>query len=114
MNIENTYREAITKYGIINQLDMAVEECAELIQAINKVKRYLSNDELKQLFESKGAASFVFENKNKAEVYYNICDEIADVQIMLGQLVEVFNKTEVNFAHVQKLTRLMDNLKKQY
>ena len=32
-------KQAISQYGIGAQLDMAVEECAELIQSINKLKR---------------------------------------------------------------------------
>ena len=32
-------KRAIEKYGVLAQMDMATEECAELIQAINKLKR---------------------------------------------------------------------------
>ena len=39
MNIEVLARRAQAKWGTISQLDMVVEECSELINAIQKWKR---------------------------------------------------------------------------
>ena len=65
--------KAISKYGE-KQLDIAQEECAELIQAISKWKRYRST---------------------KAKL--NIIEEVADVTIMLEQLKVMFGITEEIF-----------------
>lgn len=54
-------------YGYEAQAMQCIEECAELIQAINKYRRY--GDEAKD----------------------NLVEEIADVQIMLDQLLYLLN-----------------------
>jgi len=59
--------KAIAKYGN-GQLDIAQEECAELIQAISKRKRY-----------------------NNIKARLNVIEKIADVTIMLEQLKIMFN-----------------------
>ena len=38
-NPDNLYRQAIEKWGIDSQLDMAIEECSEVIQAIIHFRR---------------------------------------------------------------------------
>lgn len=68
--MEKILVKAIAKYGE-KQLDMVQEECAELIQAISKWKRY---------------------NNTKAKL--NIIEEVADVTIMLEQLKIMFGITE--------------------
>lgn len=67
-----TLKSAIKKFGIQNQQDMVIEECAELIQAINKYRR-----------------------KGNGEGLSNLCEEIADVEIMLAQLRIMLNADEV-------------------
>ena len=65
-----THDERITKiadnYGLDSQLDILQEECAELIVAVSKFKR----------------------GKDTA----NIIEEIADVEIMLDQIVYLLDK----------------------
>jgi NTP pyrophosphatase (non-canonical NTP hydrolase) len=39
MNEEEIFRKALDKWGVVAQLDMLVEECAELIKAVQKWKR---------------------------------------------------------------------------
>lgn len=39
MTKEEIYKQALEKWGVNSQIEMAVEECSELIQAIQKVKR---------------------------------------------------------------------------
>lgn len=58
------------------QLTVTAEECAELIQAIAKVKRYGEND----------------------ETLYHLSEEMADVEIMLEQL-------KIIYGNVQDVTR---------
>lgn len=75
---------AIKVYGEVNQENMAIEECAELIQAINKKHRGMK---------------------------HNIPEEIADVEIMLEQL-KIINccNGEVEIIRKEKVERLYDNL----
>lgn len=62
--------KAIAKYGE-KQLDIAQEECAELIQAISKWKRY-----------------------GDTNAKLNVIEEVADVTIMLEQIKIMFGITE--------------------
>lgn len=64
-------KKIIDKNGITNQLFIAVEECAELQQAISKCYR---NKEL-----------------IPTEVRENLIEEMADVQICLEQLQVIFH-----------------------
>ena len=75
---------AIEYYGAENQENMCVEECAELIQAINK--------------------------KHRGDPH-NIPEEIADVEIMLEQL-KIINccRADVNTIKTQKLMRLKERI----
>jgi len=65
---EEIFKKSIEIYGKDAQCRQAMEECAELIQAINKCLRY-PNDDFKVT---------------------NLIEEIADVKIMLFQLKEMF------------------------
>lgn len=78
---------AIEYYGAENQENMCIEECAELIQAINK--------------------------KHRGEPH-NISEEIADVEIMLEQL-KIINccKADVEKIRVKKLLRLAERMKQE-
>ena len=59
------FESAIIQWGVDSQLNQAIEECAELIQAINKFRRNNDRD--------------------------NLLEEIADVEIMIGQLKIILN-----------------------
>ncbi len=61
--------EAWNKFGEDAQLDMLVEECAELIQAVNKYKRA----------KAKGGVTNIDNAKN------HLAEEITDVENMLCQ-----------------------------
>lgn len=69
LNSELIFRKSIEIYGKEAQSRQAMEECAELIQAINKCLRY----------------------SNKVECKNNLIEEIADVEIMIFQLKEIFS-----------------------
>ena len=81
---------AITTYGAPAQMDMAVEEMAELTKAICKVKRVSCTAEAKAVLE-------------------NVVEEMADVQIMLDQLRIIFGRSTVE-AEEYKLERLKKRL----
>lgn len=77
---------AIKKYGVSSQLDIAAEECAELIQAIMKYKRY---------------------GETKENIKSNLIEEIADVKIMIDQLYMIFDDfDEITDCEKMKIKRL--------
>lgn len=88
--LNHTFNQSIAKYGKEPQCRQAMEELAELIQAINKFLRY-PND----------------------KHYANLIEEIADVEIMLYQLKVMFNVSddEVFEVKVQKAKREQERLK---
>ena len=80
------YQEAIQQYGKESQIDVAIEEMAELTQAL--------------LHERRGRSA-------------NIAEEIADVRIMLRQLELIFSCTEeVETLRQKKITRLAGRIHK--
>lgn len=81
------FKRAIEFYGAEHQENMCIEECAELIQTINK--------------------------KHRGEAH-NIPEEIADVEIMLEQL-KIINccRADVEKIRVKKLLRLAERMKQE-
>jgi len=88
MNEKKLYTQAIHKWGMNAQLDMMVEECAELIQAIQHSKRH--------------------------RVGREIHEELADVEIMLGQMRCIFDERMIDDSKRWKLERLAERLKVNY
>jgi len=82
---------AITTYGAPAQMDMAVEEMAELTKALCKVKR-----------ATPGATT--------TAAVSNVIEEIADVQIMLDQLRIIFHRSteEIEEAKLERLKNRLD------
>lgn len=80
--------KAIETYGIDAQIDMAIEEMAELTKALCKFKRYADSEKVTSIKE-----------------------EIADVQIMLDQLKIMFS-ADANVAEFdkRKIDRLAERL----
>ena len=87
----------ITAYGMNKQLDVAIEELSELIQAICKIKR---RDSLcNESFAVKG----------------NLAEEMADVEIILAELKLLFdNEDNVKEWKNYKLDRLEKRLNEKY
>lgn len=92
IDIKHTFNQSIIKYGEEPQCRQAMEECAELIQAINKCIRY----------------------PDRKDCHNNLIEEIADVEIMLYQLKVIFNVSddEVFEVKVQKAVREQERLEK--
>ena len=94
MTPEEMYREAFDKWGMDAQLEMVIEECSEMIVAICHWRR----DKV---------------------THSEICEEIADVTIMLEQLIILldllFPEENINdlvaTIKAQKLQRLQELLK---
>ena len=95
--------QAISQYGTCAQLDMAVEECAELIQAINKLKRL----GLVSYHVTKPNASMDIKCVN---AYNNLCSEIADVKILIHQLELILCKERIEISVDRKIDRLQNRL----
>ena len=82
------YKKAIEKWGKASQLDMVIEELSELLQAVCKVKR--RGDRWPPCGDIESLA-----------------EEVADVEIMLGQLKEMFDCGDtVDRWRDEKLLRL--------
>ena len=82
-----TFEDIINHFGVNRQSRQAMEECGELIQAINKMLRY-PDDEIKRL---------------------ELIEEIADVLIMITQLKIMFGieKSELGRMIDYKRNRLV-------
>ena len=88
-------QEAIATYGTAAQVDMAIEEMSELTKALCKERRT-------QLVLG-----------THAEAHANVIEEIADVAIMLKQLIMIFDKdNEIQKEVDYKIDRLEQRLNK--
>lgn len=94
IDIKHTFNQSIIKYGKEPQCRQLMEECAELIQAVNKMLRYE-------------------DRPDEPKYYANLIEEIADVEIMLYQLKVMFNISddEVFAFKVEKAKREQERLK---
>lgn len=81
MNKNDLYFEILQVWGISCQSNMMMEECAELIQAISHWKR----------------------GRNIAK---NVLEEMADVSILLEQMILAFGVEEFNKVKEEKFERL--------
>lgn len=85
--IEYLLNQAIETWGTDAQIDMAIEECGELITVLTQFRRGR-----KEMLE--------------------VAEEIADVSIMMRQLRLIFGYRAVNKIEAEKLVRLKDRLKR--
>lgn len=83
--------KAIDTYGIEEQLLQTVEECAELIQAINKWRRSKDRENIKDAVD-------------------HLAEEISDCIIMLEQAKIIAGEHKVNWWIDFKLQRLAGKL----
>lgn len=79
--------KALSRFGVDAQDDIAIEEMSELTKAIIKNRRY----------------------KN-FETYENLCEELADVFIMMEQILISLDKDRVQSYINSKLERLNERL----
>lgn len=83
-------RDIFNHYGSQMQMDVTQEECAELIQAISKVKR-------------EGIT---------AKTYENLTEELADVEIMIEQMKYMLRDDLIDAINI-KLRRQRDRIEKE-
>ena len=86
---EEILKATLKKYGLAAQLDVAIEELIDLMQAIIKYKRL----------------------GYRSDVLENLCEETADVQIMLDKL-RIFFHFETNEIEEEKLYILSRRINK--
>ena len=82
-------QQAIDKWGNNAQTELIIEECAELILALQKLKRHCNLETIK-----------------------NVHDEIADVIIMTEQAQLLFDKELIQTRVEYKMNRLKERLNK--
>jgi NTP pyrophosphatase (non-canonical NTP hydrolase) len=90
-------------YGLESQMSVAQEECAELIQAISKLRRA-------------GAAGLDTAEKRirYVEARSHLAEEMADVANLLMQLTHLLNNTPmVEFWLNQKLERTLRDIREE-
>lgn len=85
MAYRDIYQQTIQKWGEEAQCDQAVEECAELIATLKHYRR----------------------EKVDSQV---VVDEVADVFLMVGQLIYMFGEERVGAAVGAKLEKLQELL----
>lgn len=94
MKEKKLLEKAIEKWGVQSQIFMAIEEMAELTKALSKWYRRPTKENSSQVME-----------------------EIADVQIMLKQMLLIFSDIsgeDVSWIEKSKLSRLADMLEVKY
>lgn len=93
MTLKEIMQKAINTYGVGNQMIKTVEELSELSQALCKILTSKFTDDNTEIFE-------------------NIYEEMADVEIMLEQCKIMFQcDKEVNKWKQKKIERLEKRLK---
>jgi len=94
MNKEETiklFNEAIELWGANSQVRMMFEEMAELMKALCKIDRHRSPESI-----------------------LNVCEEIADVEVVLEQMKLIFGNDEYRESiKNKKLKRLKDKVEKK-
>jgi len=85
LEFEEIYRSALEKWGREGQFDQAVEECAELITAIKHYRRGKIDED-------------------------HLMDELADVVLMVGQLVYMLGREGVETVVERKINKLRNLL----
>jgi len=84
---EDILEEAVLKFGQDAQLEMIIEECAELIHAIQKFKRNACKETLDHVVE-----------------------ELADVEIMIDQSKFLFDQKDILDVRKRKIYRLRQRI----
>lgn len=88
MTSKETMYKAINTYGVENQMIKTVEELSELSQALCKILTSKFTDDNSEIFE-------------------NIYEEMADVEIMLEQCKMIFTKVKIKLT-ITKIKKLKD------
>jgi NTP pyrophosphatase (non-canonical NTP hydrolase) len=105
-NNSSVYEDAIKTFGIVNQLDMVDEECGELIQAINKIRRLNGIDSISNTIKKPDNNSTI-----KYSLTYNsLCGEVADAIIVIEQLKCMLDTETIELIKDRKIERLKNKI----
>ena len=85
MAYRELYQATLQKWGVEAQYDQAVEECAELITTLKHLRRGRVDEDA-------------------------VAEELADVYLMVGQLVYMLGEDRVAAAVERKVARLLGHL----
>ena len=91
INRRDIYQQAIDEWGLNSQIDMFIEEAAELIVALNHARRGFWTTPLQD----------------------QVIEELADVEIMLEQMRLIFGPDEVDQVKLRKALRLKDRIQER-
>ena len=97
-NISKENEKIACHYGYEEQSNQLIEECAELIQAVNKYRR-----------------AKIAGNKHKVQMALeNLTEEISDVEIMLEQIKYLLNipEEELQVTKLYKVNRTKERMLK--
>jgi len=83
--IQALCEEAVMAWGIDAQIDMAIEECAELIVALNHYRRGRVTEQ-------------------------DVLGEVADVSILIEQMASLFGRSPFQSVRSAKITKLATRL----
>lgn len=89
----NIIEKAVETFGIDCQIEMLVEECSEVILAVQKLKR-------------KSHYQYYPVTPQELHSYENIHEELADLSIMLDQMKVIFSVEKIMAYRSEKLARL--------
>lgn len=95
---EEILKTAIAKYGKTAQIEMLIEECSEVIHAVQKRKRLMQPGETED-----------YHNKLIA-VNDHLFEELADLSITLDQMFLIFPPQKIEAKREEKLLRLQIRL----
>lgn len=98
--------QATKLYGALEQCGMAQEESAELIQAINKLRR------LGGITSGGIQVPHPASSKEYALAYNNLCGEVAVLEIILHQMRSMLRGEQIDLIKARKITRLQARLEK--
>ena len=91
VNNQRVYKKALKLYGLTSQIDITIEECSELIQALVKFKRYGTD-----------------------KTVTKILDELVDATIMIEQMIASFHLRDKFYERKKyKIERLIKRLEKE-
>ena len=89
------YEAAVNKFGVIPQIDQAIEEMAELTVALNKYKRRIRSED-------------IISQEADDAIMQHVAEERADVSIMLSQLDVIFgDNSDMECAKLDHLEDLV-------
>ncbi len=104
---EDVLKQAISRFGVGNQLEMVNEEAGELLQAINKIKRR------KGIVDNKITAPTNESSIQYCLSYWGLCSEVADIKIMAKQLELMLCKEAIDLSSERKVSRLNKKILKE-